>query len=160
MIFTVNKEWDLELVFLFIAWFIQWGRLYTGYIYKIYLFQVQWNTVNAFVGTGQWLAPIPKLTSITGHRYSINDDDDSGDGDDVDDDKDTNYSVDDIEALPVQRLLVMLHSLATIAVNFEFDAAIEVEQRYTAQWPCQQSVNKTKYARHRWIAKIQRSQVF
>lgn len=106
--------------------------------------------VNAFVGTGQCLTPILTLTPITGHRYSISNDcggGDSDDDDDVGDDVDDNgRSVDDTEVLPVQRqqlVNVELHSLATFVMNSEFDTAIEVEQRHTANWPCLQPVNQS-----------------
>lgn len=102
--------------------------------------------VNAFVGTGQCLTP------ITGHRYSISNDGGGGDSDDADDDDvgddvdDNGRSVDDTEVLPVQRqqlVNVELHSLATFVMNSEFDTAIEVEQRHTANWPCLQPVNQS-----------------
>lgn len=110
-------------------------QLYSILDVRKYLFQVQWYTVNAFVGTGQCLTP------ITGHRYSISNDGGGGDSDDADDDDvgddvdDNGRSVDDTEVLPVQRqqlVNVELHSLATFVMNSEFDTAIEVEQRHTA----------------------------
>lgn len=125
-------------------------QLYSILDVRKYLFQVQWYTVNAFVGTGQCLTPILTLTPITGHRYSISNDcggGDSDDDDDVGDDVDDNgRSVDDTEVLPVQRqqlVNVELHSLATFVMNSEFDTAIEVEQRHTANWPCLQPVNQS-----------------
>lgn len=79
------------------------------------------------------MTPIQKLSSITGHRYGVNDgddgddDDDSGDGGDDGDDGAQNIVV-----LPVQRLVVELHSLATVVVNFALETEIEVEQRHIA----------------------------
>lgn len=52
------------------------------------------------------------------------DDDGYGDGDDG--------GVHNIEVWPVQRLVVELHSLATVVVNYELGTVIEVEQRHIA----------------------------
>lgn len=85
------------------------------------------------IGIGQCLTPILKLTPITVHRHSIKNDDGGDDDVDVDDDVDgSGDGGDDIVVLPVQRLVVELHSLIPVVVNFELVIAIEAEQRHIA----------------------------